>query len=119
MYSDRALALNPNHGKANYILGKWNYEVSTLSWVKKAAVKVAYGGMGSASLDSAYKYMERCRTLEPYYVQNFLDLAKAYKNDYKPSKAIEVLNQLVKLPTRTADDVALKAEGKQMLSEMQ
>ena len=119
VYADKALALNPKHGKANYVLGKWNFEVANLSWAKKAAVKVLFGGMGDASMDSAYKYMERCRVLEPYYVQNFLDLAKAYKSDYKPDKAIAVLNQLAKLPVRTANDVAFKAEGKQMLSEMQ
>ena len=118
-YAEKALSINPNHGKANYILGKWNFEVLTLPFAKKAAVKVLYGGMPDATIENAYKYMEKCRTLEPYFVLNFLDLAKAYKYDNKPAKAIEVLNQLVKLPTRTPDDVALKAEGKKMLSEMQ
>lgn len=118
-YADKALAINPNHGKANYVLGKWHFQMVTLSWTKKAAIKVLFGGMPEASIENAFKYMEKCRTLEPYFVLNFLDLAKAYKYDNQPAKAIEVLNQLVKLPTRTPDDVALKAEGKQMLSEMQ
>ncbi|WP_018615661.1 hypothetical protein [Segetibacter koreensis] len=118
-FSDKALSINPNHGKAYYILGKWNFEVLTLSWAKKAAVKVLFGGMPKATIENAYKYMERSKTLEPYFVLNYLDLAKAYKYDHKPAQAIEVLNQLVKLPTRTEDDVALKSEGKKMLSEMQ
>jgi hypothetical protein len=88
-------------------------------WAKKAAVKVLFGGMPDGTIDNAFKYMEKSRTLEPYFVQNFLDLAKAYKYDYKPAKAIEVLNQLVKLPIRTSNDAAMKAEGKQILSEMQ
>lgn len=118
-YADKALSINPNHGKANYILGKWNFEMVTLAWAKKAALKVLFGGMPEASIENAFKYMEKCRTLEPYFVLNFLDLAKAYKYDNQPAKAIEVLNQLVKLPTRTPDDMALKAEGKKLLSEMQ
>lgn len=119
IYAEKALALNPDNGKANYVLGKWNYEVITMPWAKKAAVKVLFGGMPAATIENTYKYMERCKTLEPYFVLNYLDLAKAYKYDYKPAKAIEVLNQLVKLPTRTAGDAALKSEGKKMLSEMQ
>jgi len=119
VYADKALAINPNHGRANYVLGKWNYEVVTLSWAKKAAVKVLYGGMQKATIENVYNYMEKCKQLEPYFVLNYLDLAKAYKYDHKPAQAIEVLNQLVKLPTRTADDAALKSEGKKMLSEMQ
>jgi tetratricopeptide (TPR) repeat protein len=118
-YIDKALAINPNHGKANYLLGKWNFDLVNTAWTKKVAVKVLYGGIPEATLDNAFKYMELSRKNEPYYVQNFLDLAKAYKFDNNPSKAIEVLNQLVKLPTRTPDDAAMKAEGKKMLAEMQ
>jgi len=117
--ADKALSINPNHGKANYILGKWNFEVLTLSWAKKAAVKVLFGGMPPATIENAYKYMEKCRTIEPYFVPNYLDLAKAYKYDHKPEQSIAVLNQLVRLPVRTANDVALKAEGKKLLSEME
>lgn len=119
IYADKALAINPDNGKANYILGKWNYEMVTMPWAKKAAVRVLFGGMPEATLENTYKYMEKCKTLEPYFVLNYLDLAKAYKYDHKPAKAIEVLNQMVKLPTRTEDDAALKSEGKKMLSEMQ
>lgn len=118
-YADKALSKNPNHGKANYVLGKWNFEVLTLSWAKKAAVKVLYGGMSKATIENVYTYMEKCKKLEPYFVLNYFDLAKAYKYDHKPAQAIEVLNQLVKLPTRTADDISIKSEGKKMLSEMQ
>jgi tetratricopeptide (TPR) repeat protein len=119
VYADKALSIDPNHGKANYVLGKWNFDMSTFSWAKKTAIKVLFGAIPDASLENAFKYMEKCRVLEPYYVLNFLDLAKAYKYDNQPSKAIPVLTQLVKLPTRTPDDVALKAEGKKLLSEMQ
>lgn len=118
-YADKALALNPNYGKANYVEGKWHYEMVNLSWVKKTAVKALYGGLAPASLDSAILYMERCKTLEPYFVQNQLDLAKAYKSNREPAKAIELLNRVVKLPTRTPDDVALKAEAKKLLDDIQ
>ena len=118
-YAEKALAINPNHGKSNYLMGKWNFEIVNTAWTKKTAARVLYGGVAEAKMETAISYMEKCRTAEPYYVQNFLDLAKAYKFEFKPSNAIEVLNQLVKLPTRTADDAAMKAEGKQMLSEMQ
>jgi tetratricopeptide (TPR) repeat protein len=118
-FAEKALSINASHGKANYVLGKWNFDMVQFPWAKKAAVKVLFGGMPDGTIDNAFKYMEKSRTLEPYFVQNFLDLAKAYKYDYKPAKAIEVLNQLVKLPIRTSNDAAMKAEGKQILSEMQ
>lgn len=118
-YADKALSIDPNHAKANYMLGKWHFQMLTMAWTKKAAMKVLFGGMPEASIDKAFVYMEKCKTLEPYFVLNFLDLAKAYKFDNQPARAIAVLNQLVKLPARTPDDATLKAEGKSLLSEMQ
>ncbi len=118
-YVDKAIALDPNHAKANYTMGKWHYEMANLSGLKKVAVKMLYGGLPPGTMEEAIQYMEKCKTLEPYFVANYLDLAKAYKDDHKPAQAIEVLNRLVKLPTRTTDDIALKAEGAKLLASMQ
>lgn len=117
-YADKALAINPNHGKANYTLGKWHVEMVNLSGFKKAAVKMFYGGLPDGTVESAILYMDKCKTLEPYFMLNFLELAKVYKQDGKPTKAIEVLQKLVKLPIRTFDDTAYKAEGQKMLDEL-
>ncbi len=119
LYADKALSINPDHAKANYTLGKWHYEMVTLSGLKKAAVKLLYGGLPSGDLEKAISYMEKCKTLEPYFALNYLDLAKAYKEARQPAKAIEVLNKLVKLPVRTGDDPAIKAEGAKMLEAIQ
>lgn len=118
-YADKALLINPNHAKANYTLGKWHYEMANLSGIKKVAVKLFYGGLPEGNLESAIQYMEKCKNLEPYFVTNYLDLAKAYKDNRQPAKAIEILNRLVKLPTRTTDDIALKAEGAKLLASLQ
>jgi hypothetical protein len=118
-YADKALSIDPNHPRANHVLGKWHYEVSELGWIKKAAVKAIFGGMPEASIETAITLMEKCRTLDQYYMLNYFDLAKAYEAADKPEKELEVLNKLVKLPILTADDARLKEEGKKMLKEMQ
>lgn len=118
-HSDKALNLQPNHARANYTLGKWHYEMVTLSGFKKAAVKLFYGGLPNGDLDKAILYMEKCRTLEPYFVTNQLDLAKAYKENRQPAKAIEILERMVKMPNRSFNDIALKAEGAQLLASLQ
>jgi tetratricopeptide (TPR) repeat protein len=117
-YADKALSINPKHAKATYALGKWNFEIVQLSWVKKMAVKAFFGGMEDAKIEDAIKYMEKARVLDQYYVINYLDLAKAYKYDNKPAKAIEVLQKMIKLPNRTPDDANYKAEGKKLLEEL-
>ncbi len=118
-YTEAAIALQPTHAKAFYSLGKWHYEMVNLSGVKKIAVKLFYGGLPNGELDSAIANFEKCRILDPYFVVNYLDLAKAYRDNHRPSQAIEILNKLVKLPIRTADDPILKAEGAKLLESIQ
>lgn len=117
-YALKTVSLNANYAKANYILGKWNLDMLNLQPFKKAAIKVFYG-VPDGSLEKAIEYMEKCKKQDQYYMLNYLDLAKAYQQDYQPPKAIEVLQKMVKLPLRTADDAALKEEGKKMLTELQ
>ena len=119
VFAAKALAINPNHGRANFLMGKWNFDLVTTAWTKKTALNVLYGGIPDASIENALMYMEKCRAAEPYFMQNFLELAKAYKFNNNPSKAIEILSQLVKLPYRTADDKGWKEDGKKILSELQ
>ena len=118
--ADKGLKLDSNHALLNYMEGKWHYEMLDLNWLKKAALKTFYGnGLPKPDIDSAIFYMEKCRSLEPYFVQNYLDLAKAYQLNKRPTQEIEVLSKLVKLPNRMADDAALKAEGKKMLQALE
>lgn len=119
IYADQALAINPNHAKANYILGKWHFELIRLSWLKRAAIKAFYGGIPDTQIDSAVYYMEKSRMNDPYFALDYLDLAKVYQYDHQPGKAIDVLNKLVRLPNRSFDDAGIKEEGKKMLKEMQ
>ena len=119
LYNEKAIALNPKHAKATYSLGKWNYEMVNLSGIKKIAVKLFYGGLPNGDLDTAIVYFEKCRALDPYFVVNYVDLAKAYRDNHRPSQAIEILNKVVKLPIRTGDDTALKAEAAKMLNDIQ
>ena len=119
IYSDKALAANANHARANYLLGKWHFELIQAGWLKKSAIKNFYNKIPDTQVDSATYFMEKCRSIEPYYALNYLDLAKVYDYDHQREKAIEVLEKLVKLPNRAFDDAAIKDEGKRMLATMQ
>ncbi len=118
-YADRAIAIEANHSKATYLLGVWHYKIVTLSWAKKLAVKAIFGGMPEASLNEAIRNFEKTRTLDPYFVENYLYLAKAYEEDNQPAKQIEVLQKMVRLPNRTYDDASYKATGREILQKLQ
>jgi len=118
-FIDKSIALNPQYGKAWHVLGKWHLEVVSLNVIKKAAVKMIYGGVGEATIEKAIEYMEKCKTMEPYYCLNFYDLARAYEYNKQYEKSISILQQLAKLPTRRQDDVNTKAQGAVLLQKLQ
>lgn len=118
-YIDKSLALNPQYGKAWHVLGKWHLEVISLNAIKRAALKVIYGGVGEASIEKAIDYMEKCKTIEPYYCLNFYDLARAYEYNKQYEKSISILQQLSKLPTRRQEDVNTKTQGAMLLQKLQ
>ena len=118
-YAERAVKINPNYGKAQYVLGKWHYEMYILSAFKKAAVKLMYGGLPSGDMDVAISCMEKCRMLEPYFTSNYLDLGRAYKELGRPTQAIDVLSRLQKLPNRNSADPIIKSTGAALLNTLQ
>ena len=119
IYADKSLFINADNAKANYILGKWHFELIRLSWIKRTAVKAFYGGIPDTQIDSAIYFMEKSRVADPYFALNYLDLAKVYQYDHQPGKAIDVLNKLAHLPNRNFDDAAIKENGRQMLASLQ
>ncbi len=119
VYADKTLSINPNYGKAWNVLGKWHFEMLNLNAIKKAAVKLLYGGLPKSNIDSCVTAFEKCKTLEPYYCRNYLDLAKAYNYSKQFEKALATLQQCIKAPTRSSDDVELKKEAKDLLVKWQ
>ncbi|MFT3980494.1 MAG: hypothetical protein QM687_08495 [Ferruginibacter sp.] len=118
-YADIALKNNVRNFKAWHIIGKWNYEVSNLNMMEKAATKVFYGGLPAASLKDAIKAYEMAKSLSPNFMLNYLELAKAYKRNDEKDKAIELLKKIPSLPSLTEDDPRIKAEAATLLKSWQ
>ena len=115
---DASLKADPNHARSLHILGKWHHEVTSLNFAEKAALKLVYGGLPSSSLSQAIQAYEKARSLDPSFVLNHLELAKAYRANGQSDKAIDVLTRMQRLPPKSADDAGYKAEGKKMLDSL-
>lgn len=118
-YAELALKFNPTYAKAWHVLGKWNYEVSNLNTFEKAAAKMLFGGLPEGTLTAAISNYERCRKLDPSIVLNYLELARAYKENEEQDKAIETLKKAVALRSVYQDDDNIKSQCKKMLEELE
>lgn len=116
-YAEKSIQLDPANFKGYHVLAKWHYEVSDLNSVEKWLVKVAYEALPKASLDDAIKYYEKSRSLNPSFLLNYLELARAYHRKDNDKKAVELLETMLKLPNKIGDDSNIKAKGKKLLEE--
>ncbi|MEJ7625848.1 MAG: hypothetical protein WKF35_03210 [Ferruginibacter sp.] len=118
-YADAAIKINPNNFKAWHIIGKWNYEVSSLNMVEKAATKVFYGGLPNATIKNSINAYEKARALNAAFLLNYLELAKAYKKNNEKQKGIALLKTLLSLPNVIEDDPGIKKESALLLKNWQ
>lgn len=116
-YSEKSVQLDPNNFKGYHVLAKWHYEVSDLNSVEKWLVKVAYEALPKASLEDAIKYFEKSRQLNPSFLLNYLELAKAWHRKENNKKAREFLELMLKMPNKMGEDANIKAKGKKLLEE--
>lgn len=114
---DAALNSDAANFKAWHILGRWHYELSSLNFIERAAVKMFFGGIPETSMAASIQAFEKARHLAPGFVLNYLELAKAYHKSGNDKEAINMLNALLKLPDHTEDDPATKSEARKFLQE--
>lgn len=116
-YVDIALKNDPKNYKAWHVLGRWNYEISDLGFIEKAAVNVLFGGVPKASFKEAVQAFEKAKALSTGFILNYFELAKAYKKNGQKENAIASLNTLLQLPNTTEDDEASKTRARKLLEE--
>jgi len=118
-YADNAIRINTKNFKAWHIIGKWNYEVSNLGFLERAAIKLLYGGLPNSSFSESVKAYEKVKELNPYFGSNYLELAKAYHklDDYK--NAEKNLKYVIAMPNYTEEDPIVKTKATELLSEIE
>ncbi|MFY0254275.1 hypothetical protein ACDQ55_10015 [Chitinophaga sp. 30R24] len=118
-YAELAIKFDPNLAEGYHVLGKWNYEVANLNAFERGAAKMLFGGLPDGSLQNAITDYEKCRQLDPGFILNYYELARAYKANNQQDKAIEVLKKALTLRNIHQDDASIKVDCKKMLDDLQ
>ncbi|MGH2643928.1 MAG: hypothetical protein ACRDE2_08270 [Chitinophagaceae bacterium] len=117
-YADKALLIDSKYAQAWNILGRWNYEVSTLNFAERTALKFLFGKLPIASLGNAINDYLRCRQLDPGYIQNVYDLAMAYHANGQDVEAITTLNEAIHLRPILQDDRSIQENCRSMIQQL-
>jgi len=114
---DKTLKLNPNHAGAWHALGKWNYELSQLSFVEKSAVNILFGGLPSGDLKSSIAAYAKSIQLNPTVILYYLDYAIALQKNNQQEFAKKQLQKLLTMPNDTQDASSIKRQAQDYLEQ--
>jgi tetratricopeptide (TPR) repeat protein len=116
--TERALALDPGYDWAHHILGRWHYEVASLSSTQRWLVKIIYGGLPEASHAQAVASLQRAVQLAPETPSHHIALGLAYLAAGRKADARTALEAGLALPTRDKPDEASKQRARTVLASL-
>lgn len=117
---DRAIAIDPTHGRAYHIRAAWNRKIASLNFVERAAANTVLGGVPKgASMENAVRDFQRAIELEPAYVNHHLELGRTLFEMKRHDEARRELETAVSLsPTSSARDRQYQAEARELLAKL-
>lgn len=117
-YAERALELNPNYDYAHHVLGRWHYEVASLSVGTRFLVKLIYGGLPSASTHEAIRHLRRAVELSPTLPAHQIELGLALMADGQRDAARTTLEHALTLPIKEKHDQEARARAAEALKKL-
>jgi tetratricopeptide (TPR) repeat protein len=117
LYADKALQLDSNSAIANYMQGKWQYDMVMFDWKKKIIVNTFTGKLPQADMDAGIDFLEKAKKQDMYFMPAYWVLANAYQQKNRPTQQTENLKMVLKLPVLSLSDNNIKTKAQQMLNE--
>ncbi|XP_051678464.1 regulator of microtubule dynamics protein 3 isoform X3 [Oryctolagus cuniculus] len=116
---DKAIALQPENPKAHFLLGRWCYQVSHLSWLEKKTATALFESPLSATVQDALNSFLKVEELQPgfskagrvYISKSFTFIScQCYRELGKNSEARRWMKLALELPDVTNEDSALQKD---------
>jgi hypothetical protein len=117
-HADAALALDPNNDLTHFVLGSWCYEIANLGTFLRAAARVVYGALPSATNEDAAKFLERAVQLNPRRVCSHASLGRCYVALGQKDKAKQSFQRALALPDGDKGDDIVKKQTREALADL-
>ena len=114
----KAIELNPNLDGSYHVLGRWNREVANLSWFLRAAAKIIYGGLPSASNEDAVMNFDKAIDLRPDRMLHYFELGVTYKKLGEKAKAKEAFEKCLSMEVVERQDAGRQEDSKEFLKKL-
>uniref|UniRef100_A0A8C5MMW5 Regulator of microtubule dynamics protein 2 n=1 Tax=Leptobrachium leishanense TaxID=445787 RepID=A0A8C5MMW5_9ANUR len=102
---DKAIELSPQDPLQYYLLGRWCYEVSRLSWIERKVAATLFGNPPTATVQEAMHNFLKAEEMHPGYSKyNYVFLAKCYKDLGQKATALKYCDDASAIASVTKED---------------
>ncbi|XP_063774125.1 regulator of microtubule dynamics protein 2 [Pseudophryne corroboree] len=103
---DKAIELHPQDPLQYYLLGRWCYAVSQLSWIERKVAATLFGNPPTATVQDALQNFLKAEEMHPGYSKyNYVFLAKCYKDLGQKPLALKHCDDASAMPSVTKEDI--------------
>ncbi|XP_055452647.1 LOW QUALITY PROTEIN: regulator of microtubule dynamics protein 3 [Psammomys obesus] len=108
---DKAIALQPADPRGHFLLGRWCYQVSHLSWLEKKTATALFESPVSATVQDALQSFLKVEELQPGFSKaGRVYISKCYRELGKNSEARKWMKLAQELPDVTNEDSAFQKD---------
>ncbi|XP_006883074.1 PREDICTED: regulator of microtubule dynamics protein 3 [Elephantulus edwardii] len=108
---DKAIALQPENPMAHFLLGRWCYQVSHLSWLEKKTATALLESPLCATVQDALQSFLKVEELQPGFSKaGRIYISKCYRELGKNSEARRWIKLALELPNVTNEDSAFQKD---------
>ncbi|XP_040285545.1 regulator of microtubule dynamics protein 2 [Bufo bufo] len=108
---DKAIELHPEDPLQYYLLGRWCYTVSQLSWIERKVAATLFGNPPTSTVQEALQNFLRAEEMQPGYSKyNYMYMAKCYKDLGQKAVALKYCDEASAMPSVTREDIDAQKE---------
>jgi tetratricopeptide (TPR) repeat protein len=112
----KALELKPGEHFIRHLLGRWCYQVASVSWLQRKMASAIFATPPTSSFDEAFSYFSAAEEASPgFFKANWLWLGKCLVQMSRTAEAKQWLVKLMDTEPDTIDDKEARREAEELL----
>ncbi|XP_029955610.1 regulator of microtubule dynamics protein 1 [Salarias fasciatus] len=118
-HMEKATQLNPKDATSLHMLGRWCFELASLTWYERKVASVIFSKPPDATFEEALYFFMKAEEVDPnFFSKNMLMLGKTYLALKDKEKALLWLNKAKDYPARSREDKEALKEAVELLKQL-
>ena len=117
-YALKAINLDPNYDGTYHVMGRWHYEIASLSWFERKIAALVYAIPPDGSYEEAVYFFKKAIESKDNEIRHYYWLSKTFIKIDKLAEAKKYLKKILLLQSFDNSDRSMQLESKKLLNDL-